>query len=141
TCIIGTLAARWILEVSWEVALLFGAISVVTGPTVIAPLIRAARPTSKLSNILTWEGILIDPVGALLAVLVFEGIVSWGQRNVFSHSLFVFGNTLLVGFVIGAAAGYLYGLVLRKHWIPQYLQNAGTLTFMLGVFAISNELA
>ena len=141
TCIIGTLAARWILEVSWEVSLLFGAISVVTGPTVIAPLLRAVRPTSKLANILTWEGIIIDPVGALLAVLVFEGIVSWGQGNVFSHSLYIFGKTLLVGFLIGAAAGYLNGLVLRKHWIPQYLHNAGTLTFMLGVFAISNEMA
>ena len=141
TCVIGTLAARWVLEVSWEVALLFGAISIVTGPTVIAPLLRSVRPVAKLANILRWEGIIIDPVGALLAVLVFEGIVSWGQGNVFSHSLYIFGKTLLVGFLIGAIAGYLNGLVLRKHWIPQYLHNAGTLTFMLGVYAISNELA
>ncbi len=141
TSIIGTLAARWILDVPWEVALLFGAITVVTGPTVIAPLLRAVRPSSRLANILTWEGIIIDPVGALLAVLVFEGIVSWGQGNVFSHSLYIFGKTLLVGFLIGAAAGYLNGLALRKHWIPRYLHNAGTLTFMLGVFAISNEIA
>ncbi|GAA0848172.1 sodium:proton antiporter [Marinobacter szutsaonensis] len=141
TCLIGTLVARWVLGVSWEVALLFGAISIVTGPTVIAPLLRSVRPKSKLANILRWEGIIIDPVGALLAVLVFEGIVSWGQGNVFSHSLYIFGKTLLVGFLIGAAAGYLNGLVLRKHWIPQYLHNAGTLTFMLGVYAISNELA
>lgn|SRR5690554_160996 len=141
TCTIGTLAARWVLEVSWEVALLFGAISVVTGPTVIAPLLRAVRPTSKLANILRWEGIIIDPVGALLAVLVFEGIISWGQGNVFGHSLYIFGKTLLVGFLIGAAAGYLNGLALRKHWLPQYLHNAGTLTFMLGVYALSNELA
>ncbi|WP_303290290.1 sodium:proton antiporter [Marinobacter sp. SS5-14b] len=141
TCTVGTLAARWVLGVSWEVALLFGAISVVTGPTVIAPLLRAVRPTSKLANILRWEGIIIDPVGALLAVLVFEGIVSWGQGNVFGHSLYIFGKTLLVGFLIGAAAGYLNGLALRKHWLPQYLHNAGTLTFMLGVYAISNELA
>ncbi|MBZ0335713.1 hypothetical protein MARI_24290 [Marinobacter sp. JH2] len=141
TCAIGTLAARWILEVSWEVALLFGAISVVTGPTVIAPLLRAVRPTAKLSNILRWEGIIIDPVGALLAVLVFEGIVSWGQGNVFGHSLYIFGKTLVVGFIIGAVAGYLNGQALRKHWLPQYLHNAGTLTFMLGVYAISNELA
>ncbi|HLV77999.1 MAG TPA: sodium:proton antiporter [Marinobacter sp.] len=141
TSIIGTLAARWILDVPWEVALLFGAITVVTGPTVIAPLLRAVRPSSRLANILTWEGIIIDPVGALLAVLVFEGIVSWGQGNVFSHSLYIFGKTLLVGFLIGAAAGYLNGLALRKHWVPRYLHNAGTLTFMLGVFAISNEIA
>ncbi|HDZ36987.1 MAG TPA: sodium:proton antiporter [Marinobacter sp.] len=141
TGIIGTLAARWVLDISWAVALLFGAISIVTGPTVIAPLLRSVRPTAKLANILRWEGIIIDPVGALLAVLVFEGIVSWGQGNVFGHSLYIFGKTLLIGFVTGALAGYLNGLVLRKHLMPQYLHNAGTLTFMLGVYAFSNELA
>jgi NhaP-type Na+/H+ or K+/H+ antiporter len=141
TCIIGTLSARWILDVSWEVALLFGAISIVTGPTVIAPLLRSVRPKEKLANILRWEGIIIDPVGALLAVLVFEAIVSWGQGNVFGHSLWIFSKTLAVGFVIGALAGWLNGIALRKHLIPQYLHNAGTLTFMLGVYALSNELA
>ena len=141
TGIIGTLAARWVLDISWAVALLFGAISVVTGPTVIAPLLRSVRPSAKLANVLRWEGIIIDPVGALLAVLVFEGIVSWGQGNVFSHSLYIFGKTLLVGFVTGALAGYLNGLVLRKHLMPQYLHNAATLTFMLGVYALSNEMA
>lgn len=141
TCTIGTLAAHWALAVPWEVALLFGAISIVTGPTVIVPLLRSVRPTAKLANILRWEGIIIDPVGALLAVLVFEGIVSWGQGNVFGHSLYIFAKTLLVGFAIGAVAGYLCGLVLRRHWIPQYLHNAGVLTFMLGVYGISNELA
>ncbi|MEP1216746.1 MAG: sodium:proton antiporter [Marinobacter sp.] len=141
TCFIGTLAARWILEVSWEVALLFGAISIVTGPTVIAPLLRSVRPDAKLANILRWEGIIIDPVGALLAVLVFEGIVSWGQGNVFGHSMYIFGKTLAVGFVLGAVAGWLNGIALRKHLLPQYLHNAGTLTFMLGVYALSNEMA
>ncbi|MDL0432403.1 sodium:proton antiporter [Marinobacter sp. TBZ242] len=141
TCFIGTLAARWILDVSWEVALLFGAISIVTGPTVIAPLLRSVRPDAKLANILRWEGIIIDPVGALLAVLVFEGIISWGQGNVFGHSMYIFGKTLAVGFVLGAVAGWLNGIALRKHLLPQYLHNAGTLTFMLGVYALSNEMA
>lgn len=141
TGIIGSLSAHWILGISWEISLLFGAISVVTGPTVIAPLLRSVRPNSKLANILQWEGIIIDPVGALLAVLVYEGIVSWGQGNVFSHSLYIFSTTLVVGTVLGVAAGYLNGQVLRKHWIPHYLYNAGTLTFMLGVYALSNEIA
>lgn len=141
TGIIGTLSAHWILDISWDISLLFGAISVVTGPTVIAPLLRSVRPNSKLANILQWEGIIIDPVGALLAVLVYEGIVSWGLGNVFAHSLYIFGTTLVVGSVLGTAAGYLNGQVLRKHWIPQYLHNAGTLTFMLGVYALSNEIA
>lgn len=141
TGIIGTLSAHWILQISWEISLLFGAISVVTGPTVIAPLLRSVRPNAKLANILQWEGIIIDPVGALLAVLVYEGIVSWGLGNVFEHSLYIFGKTIVVGTLFGAAAGYLNGQVLRKHWIPHYLHNAGTLTFMLGVYALSNEIA
>lgn len=141
TGIIGSLSAHWILDISWQISLLFGAISVVTGPTVIAPLLRSVRPNSKLANILQWEGIIIDPVGALLAVLVYEGIVSWGQGNVFSHSMYIFSTTLVVGSVLGVAAGYLNGQVLRKHWIPHYLHNAGTLTFMLGVYALSNEIA
>ncbi len=141
TCTIGTLASRWALGVSWEVALLFGAISIVTGPTVIAPLLRSVRPDARLANILRWEGIIIDPVGALLVVLVFEGIVSWGQGNVFGHSLYIFGKTIAVGLVFGAVAGWLNGMALRKHLLPHYLHNAGTLTFMLGVYALSNELA
>lgn len=141
TALIGTLAARWILDVSWEVALLFGAISIVTGPTVIAPLLRSVRPKQNLANILRWEGIIIDPVGALLAVLVFEAIISWGQGNVFWHSVYIFGKTVAVGLVFGAVAGWINGVALRKHLLPQYLHNAGTLTFMLGVYALSNEIA
>ncbi|UZD67108.1 cation:proton antiporter [Marinobacter sp. AN1] len=141
TALIGTLAARWILDVSWEVALLFGAISIVTGPTVIAPLLRSVRPKQNLANILRWEGIIIDPVGALLAVLVFEAIISWGQGNVFWHSVYIFGKTVAVGLLFGAVAGWINGVALRKHLLPQYLHNAGTLTFMLGVYALSNEIA
>ncbi|MDC0661352.1 cation:proton antiporter [Marinobacter sp. SS21] len=141
TCVIATLVAHWALDLPWPVALLFGAIAIVTGPTVIVPLLRSVRPQAKLANILRWEGIVIDPVGALLAVLVFEGIVSWGQGNVFSHSLFIFVKALTVGFLIGAVAGWMNGVALRKHLLPQYLHNAGTLTFMLGVYALSNELA
>src|SRR5699024_1975427 len=135
------LGVLWMLGFSWGIAYAFVAISRVAEPTVIAPLLRAVRPSAKLANILQWEGIIIDPVGALLAVLVYEGIVSWGQGNVFSHSLYIFSTTLVVGTVLGAAAGYLNGQVLRKHWIPQYLHNAGTLAFMLGVYALSNEIA
>lgn len=141
TFLTGTLAAHWLIDISWAVALLFGAITIVTGPTVITPLLRSVRPASKLANILRWEGIIIDPVGALLAVLVFEGIVSWGQAGMFEHSLYIFGKTILVGVVVGGLAGWLNGMALRKHLVPQYLHNAGTLTFMLGVYALSNEFA
>ena len=75
TWLITTLATRFFLNVSWEVATLFGAIMVVTGPTVVAPILRTVRPVSSIANILKWESIVIDPIGASLAVLVFEFIV------------------------------------------------------------------
>lgn len=141
TWLIGTLAAKWALNLSWPISLLFGAIVVVTGPTVIVPLLRSVRPTSTISNILRWEGIVIDPVGALLAVLVYEGIVSSGQGSLLGHSLYLFGLAVAVGTVLGCLGGYFMGLALRKHLLPQYLHNAATLTFMLGLFALSNNLA
>ena len=71
-----TLATHYILNFSWSLSLLFGAMMVVTGPTVIVPMLRTVRPNATISNILRWEGIVIDPLGAILAVLVFEVILS-----------------------------------------------------------------
>jgi len=132
-------AAHYALAMPWPMAFLFGAIVTVTGPTVIVPMLRTVRPSSKLSNILRWEGIVIDPIGALLAVLVFEYIVA-GQ-NAITHTMFAFGKTLVVGFGLGAAVGYFLGLVIRNNWLPHYLINTAILTIMLGAFAGSNLLA
>ncbi|MBF7073571.1 sodium:proton antiporter [Glaciecola sp. MH2013] len=146
-CTIGTVvtmlvvapAAHFALDLSWEMSFLLGAIVTVTGPTVIVPMLRTVRPSTKIGNILRWEGIVIDPIGALLAVLVFEYIVA--TQNAVSHTLFAFGITVSIGFGIGIAAGYFMGLALRKHWIPHYLRNTAVLTIMLGAFAISNVMA
>jgi len=140
TWIVGTLACHFVAQLSWEVSTLFGAIVVVSGPTVIMPLLRAVRPNGRLRNILKWEGIVVDPIGALLAVLVFEFILSSGQGKglAIEHTIMTFGETVILGVVLGCTAGYYLGRALRSHWIPQFLQNAGTLTFMLGVFAFSN---
>lgn len=140
TWLVGTLACRFAAGLSWEMSFLFGAIITVTGPTVIMPLLRAVRPNAKLTNILKWEGIVIDPIGALLAVLVFEFVLS-GQQETLTHSLVTFSKTLVLGLSLGALSGYLLGLALRQHWLPQFLQNAGTLTYMLGIYALSNHLA
>ena len=146
-CTIGTLvtmlvvapAAHYGLGMSWQMAFLLGAIVTVTGPTVIVPMLRTVRPSAKIGNILRWEGIVIDPIGALLAVLVFEYIVS--TQNAVSHTLFAFGLTVSIGFGIGIAAGHFLGLMLRNHWIPHYLRNTAVLTIMLGAFAASNLMA
>lgn len=136
-------ATHLLLDFSWGLSILFGAIMVVTGPTVIVPMLRTVRPNAKISNVLRWEGIVIDPLGAILAVLVFEVLVSiqlQGHASV-GHTIYMFGKTLAAGLLIGAAAGYLFGIVLRKHWMPEYLHNVATLAVVFGTFAISNEIS
>jgi len=142
TWLIGTVSGHFVANLSWAVATLFGAIVVVTGPTVIMPLLRSVRPNGRIRNILKWEGIVVDPIGALLAVLVFEFILSsgLGKGVAIEHALVTFGATLFLGVTLGCTAGYYLGRALRSHWLPQFLQNAGTLTFMLGMFALSNIL-
>lgn len=137
---IAAVAAHYSLDLSWQLSFLFGAIVTVTGPTVIVPMLRTVRPNTNLANILRWEGIVIDPIGALLAVLVFEFIVA-SQGNAISHTLLMFGKTIGIGTVLGLGSGYLLGLCIRKDWIPHYLLNTAVLTIILGVFAASNYVA
>jgi len=131
--------AHYALGISWELAFLFAAVVTVTGPTVIVPMLRTVRPSAKVSNILRWEGIIIDPIGALLAVIVFEYIIS--SQNALENTFLAFILTVGVGSVIGALSGYFLGLALRHHLIPHYLTNTAVLTLMLGVFAASNAFA
>lgn len=140
TWLVTTLAARFALDLSWQVSFLFGAITVVTGPTVIVPILRTVRPTASVSNILRWEGIVIDPIGASLAVLVYEFIISGGGGEALGHTLLTFGQIVSVGAIIGAGSGYLLGLLLRRHWLPEFLHNISVLGLMLGSFAASNML-
>lgn len=138
TWAITTLATRWALGLEWELCFLFGAISVVTGPTVIAPMLRTVRPKASIANILRWEGIVIDPIGASLAVLVYEFIIAGGGQEAISSTVQTFGLIVLVGFVVGALGGYLFGLALRRHFIPEYLHNLCALALVFGTFSISN---
>ncbi len=134
-------AAHWLVGFEWEIATLFGAIMVVTGPTVIMPMLRTVRPTQRIANILRWEGIVIDPVGALLAVLVFEFIVSARGGDAFGHTLLTFVAVVAVGTAIGLAAGFVLGEALRRDWLPEYLDNMVTLILVFAAFVASNTLA
>lgn len=139
TWLIVTPTAYYFLEIPLGLAALIGAIVTVTGPTVIVPMLRTVRPSAKVSSILRWEGIIIDPIGALFAVLIFEYILT--QQNAVSHTLYAFGITVMSGLVLGSLSGYCLGLALRHKLIPHYLQNAATLTLILGAFAASNAFA
>ncbi|MBN8430946.1 sodium:proton antiporter [Microbulbifer salipaludis] len=139
TWLIATPAAYYVLGMPLQLAALFGAIVTVTGPTVIVPMLRTVRPNARISNILRWEGIVIDPIGALLAVLVYEYIVA--AQNPFEHSLILLLKVVLIGFGLGALMGHFLGTLLRNNWVPHYLRNTAVLTLMLGAYAASDLMA
>ena len=140
TWVVTTGAAYAFLDISFQLALLFGALTVVTGPTVIVPMLRTVRPNTQLSNILRWEGIVIDPIGALLAVLMYEFIISGSTGDALGHTLLFFAQQIVTGLVLGASSGYALGVILRRHWLPEYLRNMATLMVVLGVFALSDYI-
>ncbi|MEC9482477.1 MAG: sodium:proton antiporter [Halomonas sp.] len=137
---IATVAAHLLLKLSWEMASVLGAVLVVTGPTVVLPLVQTLRARAHLTQILRWEGILIDPVGAIGAVLVFEFVALGQGQGAASHTLLMFAQTAAIGFGLGMAGGFAWGQVLRKHWLPQHLHSFGTLMAVLTLFTLSNTL-
>ncbi len=141
TWVVAALGARYILHFSWPIAILTGAILIVTGPTVVGPLLRQIRPQGSAAKILKWEGILIDPVGAVLAVLVFELIRLEDLSNVPSFLLMGVLESLLVGLAFGLVGAGLLVLMLKRYLIPDHLQNAVTLLLVVGLFAVSDLLA
>lgn len=140
TWLITALTTHYALDISWEVSFLFGAITVVTGPTVIAPMLRTVRPTRSISHILRWEGIIIDPIGASLAVLVYEFIIAGGGQSSWFSTMLSFGRLISVGSVIGVCGGYLFGLSIKHHWLPEFLHNVAALTLVIVSFILSNLL-
>ena len=131
----------YLFDISLAISVLFGAIMVVTGPTVIIPMLRTVRPNANISKVLRWEGIVIDPIGALLAVLVFEFVVSAQSGNALGLTAKLFTQVLAVGFAFGAAGGWLLGLMLKRHWVPEYLQTMATLAFVFVTYSASNAIA
>jgi NhaP-type Na+/H+ or K+/H+ antiporter len=138
TWLIGGAAAFFLLNLELPLAILLGAILVVTGPTVIVPLLRHLRPGGQVGSILKWEGIVIDPIGAVLAVLVFEVIIASGPQEATALVITSLLKTILAGGAIGAAGAIILILLLRSYRIPDFLHSAATLTVVIGAFTASN---
>ena len=132
------LAAMALFELQLDFALLFGAIMVVTGPTVIIPILRTVRPNRNIAGILRWEGIVIDPIGALLAVVVFDFMIA--RQSVPGSALLVFGGIVVTGALLGLGIGYLTGGLLRKSQLPGYLHSPFVLMVVIAVFALSDYM-
>ena len=135
-----SLIAHFLGGLDVRLSILLGAILVVTGPTVIIPLLRDIRPSGRVASLLKWEGIVIDPVGAVLAVLTFEAI--FATEEIFSISAAV--QVILLTIVIGGGLGLLGGAIvyqaLRRYWVPDYLHNPFALTVVVAVFVAANLL-
>jgi NhaP-type Na+/H+ or K+/H+ antiporter len=131
------LAAYWLLDFSLPLATLLGAVLTVSGPTVIGPLIRNIRLSRRIASIVKWEGIVNDPIGAILAALVFNGLFIGATSGV--GWLRDLGAAIFVGTLVGACAAVVIVEVFRRYWVPDYLQNAVVLAIVVGSFVLANH--
>lgn len=140
TWLVAAGAAVWLLGLPGNLAVLFGALLTVSGPTVVGPLLRQVRPDPKIGSLLKWEGILNDPVGALLAVLIYEAILVGRLED----ATLPVALGLLKTAVAGAALGWLGArallLFFKRHWVPDGLQSPVALVVVFAVFVATNAI-
>lgn len=135
------LTAHFIFGLSWQISLLFSALIIVTGPTVITPILRNIPLKKDVSAVLKWEGILIDPIGALVAVLVFEFISVGGDSGFTKTALIEFGKIILFGTTFGFTFAHALAFAINKKLIPHYLLNVVSLSTVLLVYVESDIFA
>jgi NhaP-type Na+/H+ or K+/H+ antiporter len=131
----GGLAAHYVGGLSWAVAWTLGAILVVTGPTVILPLVRQARLNKDSSSLLKWEGIVNDPVGVLIAVLTFQFFTTPGGLTA---TLLGLALALLAAAVLGGLGAFAIGFAFRRGWVPEHLKPPILMVLVLAVYWASN---
>jgi NhaP-type Na+/H+ or K+/H+ antiporter len=134
-------AVHYIFNLDLELSFLFSGLIIVTGPTVITPILRNIPLKKDVSAILKWEGILIDPIGALVAVLVFEFIIVGGGGGFTQTALIEFGKIILFGSTFGFTFAHAINFIIVKKWVPHYLLNVFALAAVLGVFVLSDSFA
>jgi NhaP-type Na+/H+ or K+/H+ antiporter/mannitol/fructose-specific phosphotransferase system IIA component (Ntr-type) len=131
TWLVTAVVVKFLFDFSWPFSILAGSLVIVTGPTVIGPLLKRVRVNSKLHNFLHWEGVLIDPIGVFIALLCYEWIIGY---NAFA----LFGMRIATGIVIGFAGGFLLWGLLKKKLIPDDILNVFTLSYALAIYVASD---
>jgi NhaP-type Na+/H+ or K+/H+ antiporter len=134
-------AAHYIFGLDWQISFLFSALIIVTGPTVITPILRNIPLKKDISAILKWEGILIDPIGALVAVLVYGFISIQGDADYTKQALMEFAKIMIIGFAFGVSGGFALYQAVKRKVIPRYLLNVGALSMVLLIFVLSDLFA
>ena len=138
--LMSALSLHYVAGLSWSSAAVFGGIMIVTGPTVIAPLLRTARLSRRPATLLQWEAILNDPIGALAAVLAFEVVIALNTATTASEAML----ELFIGAAVATAAGVAAGIGLsrafKRGWVPEYMKVPVLFALLLGVFAASDAV-
>ena len=138
---LGTCAAHYIVGLAWDISAMVGGLFVVTGPTVIMPLLRQAHLKSRPANVLKWEGIVNDPLGALFAVGGYEFI----RFTMTEGSMYIaFGKlafAAIVGTIVGIISGYGLAWAFRRGHIPEYLKAPVVLAWVLAIYVLANNMA
>jgi len=128
---LGTAAAHYIAGLSWETSAVFGGILVVTGPTVIIPLLRAARLKKSVGSVLRWEGIINDPIGAMFAVIAYEVVAATAHAESAGGLLVEMILGAIAAILLGVAMGYAIVQIFRRGWVPEFLKSPVLLAAVL----------
>ncbi|MFD1036958.1 cation:proton antiporter [Virgibacillus byunsanensis] len=138
--ILGSLTAHYIAGLSWAVAFVIGGLFIVTGPTVIMPLLRQSKLKPRPAKILKWEGIIVDPIGALLAVFAFEIIAFLTANNPDGTALMMFFAASIFAAILGWAFGRGIGWMFETGHIPEFLKSPAVFIVVILCFTIADEI-
>ncbi|WP_099159328.1 cation:proton antiporter [Virgibacillus ndiopensis] len=138
--ILGSLTAHYIAGLSWAVAFVIGGLFIVTGPTVILPLLRQSKLKPRPAKILKWEGIIVDPIGALLAVFAFEIIAYLTATNPDGSALLMFFAASIFAAILGWACGRGIGWMFETGNIPEFLKSPAVFIVVITCFTIADEV-
>jgi len=140
TLVLISLVAWTILGLDPGLAVLVGAVLIVTGPTVIMPLLRHVRPIGQSGPILKWEGIVVDPIGAVIAVLVLEALIHATPSDALGIVAVGVLTTIVVGGAIGILGAAILVILIKRYWIPDFLDIPFAIMLVLATYAISNQI-
>jgi len=139
TVVGGMLTTRWLFGWDWRTSILFGTLVMVTGPTVINPLLRRFKVKSNVSAVLEAEGVLLDAVGAVVAMIALE--VALSPKAGLVATAVMFATRLGFGTLVGLLGGVLLVTLLkRRNVVPEGLENVFTLCLVLAMFQGANVL-
>ncbi len=138
--ILGSLTAHYMAGLSWEVAFVIGGLFIVTGPTVILPLLRQSKLKPRPAKILKWEGIMVDPLGVLLAVFAFEIITFFTSSTSNIGTLLLFFTASIFAIVLGWFSGRSVGWMFETGYIPEFLKSPAVFVIVIFAFTVADEI-